>query len=556
MKNRSRVIELASVREYDLVVIGGGIVGAGIAQNAAVRGLSVLLVEKDDFAAHTSSKTTKLIHGGLRYLENWQLKLTYQLSRERNLLEKLAPHLVKEFSFVLPLIEGDNLFALKARLGLSLYDLLSFDFSGKHQPHERLNPQEILEAAPALTQNNIAGGLRFNDAITDDSRLVLAVLKSATAQGAHVINYLEAIALNSENNLVSTIECRDRLSGKTISVRCKACVNAAGIFSDQVLRLAKDTWKPRLLPSKGTHIVLPLSAFPTNTGLLLPTADKRYIFVLPWQRSLLIGPTDNLYRGNLNNPLPDSDEIDYLLNTINQYNGERRLNRSDIVSAWSGIRPLIGQPGRTKTDSTSKLPREHQIFAGPKGLINVVGGKLTNYRVMSEEAINFVLARFPNIDAARGAGIRTKRLMLGGWLDKEDYLTSTALISSRARRLSLDPAIINHLTSTYGKDALAILDLVEEQSDLKERICPEFPTVMAEIIYCVHNEMTVSLEDFLSRRVRLSMLNHKLCLEAAPKVALMMQSLLDWDNNRLEAELQALSTALVDQLPSPFMSTA
>jgi glycerol-3-phosphate dehydrogenase len=270
---------------------------------------------------------------------------------------------------------------------------------------------------------------------------------------------------------------------------------------------------------------------------------------------LLIGPTDTFYKGNLDNPLPAADEIDYLLNSVSQYSGDRRLNRSDIVSAWSGIRPLLRPPGGSKNDSTSKLPREHQIFAGPKGLINVVGGKLTNYRIMAEDSVDYVLSRFPHIDVARGARERTKRLMLGGWLDKEDYLTSTALIASRARKLALDPATIDHLTSTYGKDALSVLDLIEEENDLKERICPEFPILTAEIIYSVQNEMTVSLEDFLARRVRLSMLNHKLCLEAAPKVALAMQSLLEWDKNRLEAELQALSASLAEQLPSPFMST-
>jgi glycerol-3-phosphate dehydrogenase len=553
MKNRSRIIELASAREYDLIVIGGGIVGAGIAQNAAVRGLSVLLVEKDDFASHTSSKTTKLIHGGLRYLESWQFKLTYQLSRERNLLEQLAPHLVKEISFVLPFRRGETLFSWKASLGLSLYDLLAFNFSHSHQPHGRLSPQEIVEAAPALSQDNLIGGLRFHDAITDDSRLVLAVLKSASDHGAHIINYMEAVALNMEGNTVHGIECRDRLSSKTISLRGKVCVNAAGIFSDDVLRLVKDTWKSRLVPSKGIHIVLPLSAFPTNTGLLLPTADKRYIFVLPWQRSLLVGPTDTLYHGNLNLPLPDNDEMDYLLNTVNQYNGKHHLNRGDIVAAWAGIRPLISPPS-SNNSSTSALPREHRIFAGPKGLINVIGGKLTNYRLMAEEAVNYALSRFPHIAVAKGTAERTKRLMLGGWLDKEDFLTSTAVIASRARKLSLDPATIDHLISTYGKEALAILDLIEEESDLKERICPEFPPMMAEIIHCVQNEMAISLEDFLARRIRLAMLHHKLCLEAAPKVAVMMQSLLGWDNNRLEAELQALSASLSEQLPSPFLS--
>ena len=333
MKSRQRIIELASVREYDLVVIGGGIVGAGIAQDAASRGLSVMLVEKDDFASHTSSKTTKLIHGGLRYLESGQLKLSYELSQERELLEQLAPHLVKDISFVLPLVSGETLFSWKASIGLSIYDMLSFNFSHGAQRHERLNPREVLESAPALSAANITGGLRFHDAVTDDARLVLSVLKSAVNEGAHVINYMEAVSLKIESNLVRGVECRDRLEGNVIEVRCKTCVNAAGIFSDQILRMLKDTWQSQVVPAKGIHIVLPLSAFPTNTGLCLPSAPGRYVFVLPWQRALLIGTTDDIYKGDLDRPLPNSDEIDYLLKVINQYTDKGNLNRSDITSA-------------------------------------------------------------------------------------------------------------------------------------------------------------------------------------------------------------------------------
>jgi len=560
MKNRERTFELAKAREYDLIIIGGGIVGAGIAQDAACRGLSVLLIEKDDFAAHTSSKTTKLIHGGLRYLEQGHLKLTYQLSQERALLEQLAPHLVKDISFVLPLTDKDRIFGWKARIGLTLYDLLSSGLFHDGQHHEKLEPKEIFEAAPALAQENITGGLRFHDAITDDARLVLTVIKSAMSQGAHVLNYLEAVNLKYHDKVVREVECRDRLDGATATLRCKVCVNAAGVFSDQIIGMVKKNWKPRIIPGKGIHIVLPFSAFPTNTGLFLPTPDKRYVFVLPWQRALMVGTTDSAYSGDLNNPVPTSDEIDYLLQILNKYNGGRPLNRTDVKAAWAGIRPLISpvdlnkapekskQP-ETKVDnngnslSTFKLSREHEIFIGPKGLVNVIGGKLTNYRLMAEQVIDRVLERYPDLTRVEGKRTRTKRLMLGGWLDKEDFLASTAVIASRARKLFLDPATIDHLTSTYGKEALTILDLIEINPELKERICPDFPPIMAEVNYSVEHEMAVSLEDVLSRRTRLAMLNQEQCLASAPKVVHYMQSLLDWDNIRVEAELIALEAS-------------
>ncbi len=549
MKDRDRTFDLAKVREYDLIVIGGGIVGAGIAQDAASRGLSVLLIEKDDFASHTSSKTTKLIHGGLRYLEQGRLKLTYQLSQERALLEQLAPHIVKDISFVLPLAEKDKLFALRARLGLTLYDLLSSGFSHGMQQHETLGAKEVFEAAPALSQEHIVGGLRFHDAITDDARLVLSVVKSAMSLGAHVLNYVEAIELKFQDNLVREIECRDRLDGSTFTLRCKVCVNAAGIFSDQIINLVKKKWRPRVVPAKGIHIVLPLSAFPTNTGLFLPTSDKRYVFVLPWQRALIIGPTDSIYSGDLNHPLANNDEVDYLLQVLNKYNGGRLLNRSDISATWAGIRPLIAPMSKSNENgealsTTSKLSREHEIFIGPKGLVNVIGGKLTNYRLMAEQTVDRILDRFPQLTRVEGKRTRTKRIMLGGWLDKEDFLASTALIASRGRKLSLDPATIDHLISSYGKEALAILDLIEESSELKERICPEYPPIMAEVNFSVNYEMAVSLEDVLARRTRLLMINEKQCLEAAPKVVRYMQALLGWDNVRTEAELQAVDSSL------------
>ncbi len=553
MKSRQRIIELASIREYDLVVIGGGIVGAGVAQDAASRGLSVLLIEKDDFASHTSSKTTKLIHGGLKYLETGQLKLTYELSKERELLEQLAPHLVKDISLVLPLINGETFFSWKASIGLSIYDLLSFNFSHGATRHERLNPREVLEAAPAISASNIVGGLRFHDAITDDARLVLTVLKSAVGQGAHVINYMEAASLKIESNLVRGIECRDRLNGNILNVRCKTCVNAAGIFSDQILRLLKGTWESRTVPAKGIHIVLPLSAFPTNTGLFLPSTPGRYVFVLPWQRALMVGTTDDIYKGDLDNPLANSDEIDYLLNVMNQYTEKSTVNRSDIISAWAGIRPLVS-PHDNAIKDTTRLSREHKIFVGPKGLVCIIGGKLTNYRLMAEQVVDRLFERFPGLTSVGSKSSRTKRLILGGWLDKNDFLVSSALIASRGRRLSLDPATIDHLTSTYGKEALAILDLVEENGELKERISPEFPPLMAEITYSVQNEMAISLEDFLSRRIRLAILDHKQCMEAAPKVARQMQALLGWDGQRLGAELESLQDSLSKQLPSPFLA--
>ena len=265
MKTREQILELATLREFDLVIIGAGIVGAGIAQDAACRGLSVIVIDKDDFASGTSSRTTKLIHGGLRYLEQLNFKLTSELCRERALLEGLAPHLIRDFTFVLPLMKGHPLFHLKASLGLTIYDLLSLA-AGHSQPHKRISRKEVLESAPALIDSQVTGGLRFHDAITDDARLVLEVLKSACASGAHAINYMEATGFGVEEHRITSVECRDRYSGKKVVLRCKACVNATGVWSDRITKLIDKRWGNRVLPSKGVHIMVPQSAFETNSA--------------------------------------------------------------------------------------------------------------------------------------------------------------------------------------------------------------------------------------------------------------------------------------------------
>ncbi|HEY9678587.1 MAG TPA: glycerol-3-phosphate dehydrogenase/oxidase [Drouetiella sp.] len=528
-----------------MVVIGGGIVGAGIAQDAATRGLSVLVLEKEDFASGTSSKTTKLIHGGLRYLEQFHFHLTRELCQERALLENLAPHMVRDFSFILPLTKRDPLFGLKAQLGLTLYDLLAWNVTNSHR-HQKIDQKETLEAAPSLSAKVVTGGLRFHDCITDDSRLVLEVLKSAVAEGANVLNYMEVTGFQLDNNKVNAVECHDRYSGKDYVIRCKSCVNAAGVWSDQLLKKMDDTWRPTVSPAKGVHIMVPNSAFETNTALFLPTVDHRYVFVVPWQRALMIGTTDTGYTGDIDNPLPVQDEIDYLLDVVNRYSEPNRLNRSDVIASWAGLRPLVGG-ANADSSSTGNISREHLIFEGPGGMVGLIGGKLTNYRLMATEVVNKVLEKTP---LGTGKHPTTKRIMLGGWHDKNDFLAQTAGIASRARRLSIEPATLDHLIASYGKDANQIVDIVENRPNLNSRICPDFPNIMAEIPYCVENEMAVSLEDLLFRRMRLALVHQPQTLEAAPKVAQLMQLTLGWDDERTNLELNSLEKSLNEHLNS------
>ena len=547
MKQRDLVLEQIKHQEYDLVIVGGGIVGAGVAQDAASRGLSVLLIEKSDFASGTSSRTTKLIHGGLRYLEQFQFRLTRELCQERGLLEQLAPHMVRDFSFVLPVKKEKSLFGIKAEIGLSLYDFLSINARGVRR-HSRLNARELHDACPSIDARQMAFGLRFHDCITDDSRIVIEVIKSAVRHGAAAINYVEATGFTIQDDRVKAVQCRDRFSGESFDVKCRSCVNAAGVWSDELLKRVEPNWHGRVKPAKGTHIVLPLSVFDTSTALFLPTPDGRYVFVVPWQKALMVGTTDDTYDGPLDEPIATEAEIAYLLQVLNSYAGEslkKKVERTDVIASWAGLRPLVGAEAGTQSSddsTTSSLSREHFMFEGPGRILGLIGGKLTNYRLLAIHLVDKIVQQLTHdhpVHYKLGPN-QTHDMMLGGFDNKQDYLATTAQISARARRLSVEPATIDHLIATYGKDALKVLDDLEANPHLIEKICPYFPPIMAEIPFMIDEEMAISLEDILSRRVRLGFLHQRQCLDAAPKVARLVQKVADWDSARLEVELAHL----------------
>lgn len=548
MKSRSQAVKAATLKEFDIAVIGGGIVGAGLAQDAASRGLSVILLEKRDFASGTSSKTTKLIHGGLRYLEQLHFGLTRQLLHERALLEKLAPHMVKDFSFVLPVLKEKRFFGLKAELGLTLYDFLAMDVIKDHR-HTRLSHREVLESAPGLSTTEITGGLRFHDCITDDSRLVMEVVKSACKQGATAINYMEVTGFQIENGKAVAIKCHDCYSGGDIEIRAKAYINAAGIWSDKLMQMLDPAWHPRCSPAKGIHIMVPQSAFETNTALFLPTKDNRYVFVVPWQRAVMIGTTDTGYAGDNDNPLANVEEVDYLISVVNSYSGKNKLTRSDVIASWAGLRPLVGTPPKESGKATGSVSREHLIYVGPCKVVGLLGGKLTNYRIMSEEVMAKLLEQHPDLASQAKPSI-TSKIMLGGFNDKQDFLTTTAQIAARARKLNIEPATLDHLTSSYGADANIVLDIVENDSSLTERICPDFPPIMAEIPFCVTNESAMSLEDLLFRRMRLGLVHQGQCLDAIPKVAKLVKSCLDWTDARTQLEIETTQSIIKEHIAS------
>ena len=538
MKDRAESLQAARSNQFDLVIIGGGITGAGVAQNAAARGLSVLLIEKADFGSGTSSKTTKLIHGGLRYLEQLHFNLCRQLCEERERLKRLAPHLVKDFSFVLPFMKDNTFFNFKAAVGLTFYDILTMT-AGRGSSHAYLSGQKLATVAPAISRKKISGGIQFHDAITDDTRMVLTVIKSACAKGATVANYVEVRGFQIEEGRITHVQCHDRYSGEEFAVSCKMCVNATGVWSDDVCNRLEASPRKRVTPAKGTHIIVPSSTFETNTALFLPTKDNRFVFVVPWQHALMIGTTDDNYSGDINHPKATSEEIAYLLSVVNAYTDNNKLQASDVRGTFAGLRPLVNLKNEDTSD-TGSMSREHEIFRSPGGLVNIAGGKLTSYRLMAEELMEKLVQLY---------GLNTKPAntdveMLGGWTSKDDFVNRSSAIETKAKRLSIDPATIEHLISNYGSEAQEVVDLVEQQPALNERICSDFPPIFAEVAYSVVSEMAVSLQDVLLRRTRLGLLNRRQCMESAPKVAQMMMKLLHWDESRMKLELAALEAEL------------
>ena len=545
MKSRLENLELAKSKAFDLVVVGAGIIGAGIAQNAASRGLSVLLVDKDDFSSGASCKTSQLLHGGVPQ-EQLQFKVNKQFNEEQERLKRLAPHLIKEIPFVLPLLSNNTLFNLKATAGLTLNEVMSLS-SGQGNTHAYLTKKKMSNLVPAFSGRNARGAIQFHEAVGDDTRLVMSVIKAAHQKGAVVLNYVQATSWNIDAGKIVGVNFRDRYSGKEFSVPCKSCVNATGVWSEQLTApLNEGKTRAKILACKNTQLVVSASSFETNNAILLPASEGRFVYVLPWHHALLIGATESVYNGDLNHARCSKDEIDYLLNTVNGYTETHKLNASDVKASFTGLRARLSFDSEPASSASAgaKQKEEWIVAESVDGLFSVVSEKFDNYRIFAGEVLDLLVSRVSGLSKLPA---KTGQEMLGGWAGKEDFLTRSAAIELKARRLQIEPATIQHLIANYGAEAEPIVDLVEKQDSLKDRIVSDFPPILAEIAYTVVAEMAVSVQDFLLRRTRLGMLNNKQALKAAPQVADMMGTLLGWDAYRCKVEIQALESVMFEQ---------
>ena len=535
-RERDDALHRMSIEGVDILVIGGGITGAGVALDAAARGYRVGLVEKSDFSSGTSSKSTKLVHGGIRYLAQFDFALVRESLVERGLLMRNAPFLVQPVGFLLPLYAGAKRpmgmpirppfglgMGLLLRAGLLAYDLMSGRLGIKR--HRRISKGTAGRLFPCLNTDKLEDAFIYYDAQTDDSRLTATVIRTAAQHGALVANHAELKGLQQVGGRIKAALVEDGVSGRSFSIRTGTVVNAGGAFAGRIEELAGPS-TIRIKPAKGVHLTVERQALKLGRGaIVLPeTDDGRLLFLVPWGAHVTIGTTDT-EGGDIDRPRADKDDVAYLLRHVNRYM-HCDLQESDIISAWAGYRPLV--TSRKSAQASSRLSRTHAVLDGPGGMVTVVGGKLTTYRRMAQDTIDHI-ARQQGKPVAHA----TERLPLSG---SEGWPRAHEDLKAAAAEFQLKPDTLRRL-ALYGSSSRVILDLIRADPDLATRIVPGLPYIMAEVIYACRYEMALDLADLLERRLRVSFEDRSHGVEVAPRVAALMAEELGWDETETKCQV-------------------
>ena len=478
----------------DLLVVGGGITGAGIARDAALRGIAVTLVEARDFGSGTSSRSSRLIHGGLRYLEQGRLRLVLESLRERAVLLRLAPHLVRPLSFVLPFFRGERVPGWKARLGLTLYDLLAG--RGNVRRHQTLGKRGLLEIEPLLRDRGLTGGALYHDAQCDDARLTLATARGAAAAGARLASYTRVLALRFQGPRVAGARLRDELTGEETDLTARLVVNATGPWCDTLRRLEDSTAAPLLRPTKGCHLVVPRARIGNRHAVIFTSPlDGRVLFILPWGEWTYLGTTDTDADPDPDAVVVEPADVVYLLRSANALFPTAHLAEADVVATWAGLRPLLAADPGVPASGRS---REHRIVTGPGGMLTIAGGKLTTFRVMAREVVDRV-ARLLGRSASAGRALSGQVPLPGGEARVLDGFRAAGL------ELGLPATSVDYLVGQYGAEIPAIYALCRQRPELKEPLHPEHPAIAAQVSFAVQRELACTAEDILARRTRLAL---------------------------------------------------
>lgn len=523
---RRAALDALAREPFDVLVVGGGITGAGVARDAAMRGLRAALVEKDDFASGTSSRSSRLVHGGVRYLEHGDLRLVFEASHERRLLRRLAPHLVRPLAFTWPVYAGARIARWKLAAGLTLYDMLA-TFRNVAR-HERLSAAGVLRREPRLLGDGLRGGARYWDALTDDARLTLATIRSAIAAGATVVNHARVTALVQAEGRVTGARVHDELDGGDVQVRARVVVNATGPWSDDTERLAGATTASAVHGSKGVHLLVPRGRIGNEAALtLLGPHDGRVFFVLPAGDFAIVGTTDSFEPVSPDQVRAAESDVSYLLDAANHFFPSARLTREDVITAWAGLRPLVASDAHA--GDPGSVSREHAVSERVAGLVRITGGKLTTYRVMARDTVDAVQRSL----GERVARSRTAESPLAG-----GGLADPLKAIGTAATLTRDTAVASRLVHAYGDEWREVWTIGEREPSLAQRIEPSRPYLMAELRWAVEHELAFTLADLLVRRTPIAFETRDHGRAAARRVAPLVAEWLGWSSGELEAEVE------------------
>ena len=532
-KHRDDIIERLQKNHYDIIIIGAGITGAGVAREAALRKLKVAVIDMQDFAAGTSSRSSKLAHGGIRYLGIGDLDLVHESTTERNWLTAHLPHLVRPIPFLFVHLEDGKYNKRTIMSAVKLYDFLgNKDTEFKiFKEHKWYKPEEVFELEPEFIREGNLGGAVYYDTNVDDARLTIETLKEAVIRGADVVNYCEVNGYIKGNGKIIGIKCRDLENDGEFEIQGTLVVNATGIWTDELLESYPDDLpKPLIRPTKGVHVQFRREHVKNKMATIIRSiSDDRAFFVLPRDKDFtLIGTTDTDYKGELINPFCDKEDADYLLESVKHYFPNAQLDYDNIISTYAGIRPLVMQKGK----SESEVSRKHTIFFSDDGLLTITGGKLTAFRNMAEDLFKEIELKKIFPDIKREKNFSKQKYMIS--LEKEEWLEII-----KNSDIKLDNDVADHLYQQYGKGASKILEIIRENESYKEKLLEENDFIKAEIIYCLRYELTPHLIDVFCRRTEMALwINHKRASEVTKVVAELMATEYSWTGEKVNQEIE------------------
>ncbi len=522
---RPATIERMANTAYDVVVVGGGITGCGVALDAASRGMKVALIERNDLASGTSSKSSKMVHGGLRYLQDGDVRLVYEALAERQRALRNAPHLVREVDFLIPIADRAKKFKRMITAALWAYDVTGGYRIGKL--HKKIGAAEAQAQMPTMPPGRVDGGFYYPDARADDARLTMYLARTATIGfRADIATYVAAVGVEKDAaGKVRAVACRDTLDGTEFEIAAGFVVNASGVWTDDVRSLDEGTHPGAIRQAKGIHLVVDRAKLRNRRAMGLGTPDGRPFFIMPWDNRAYIGTTDTDYDGPLADPQATPGDIEYLLEAANFWL-EDPLDSSDIIATWAGIRPLVKSGGSKKTTDMS---RKHKLIPGSDGFVTITGGKLTTYRLMAEDTIDYVIER----TLLPGQKTLTRKLPLDGAVGFEQMARDPKRFGVDA-----DPVTTRHLLGRHGTNAAAVVEIVNEDESLAQRLVDDLPYLRAEVVHAARAEGAQRVADVVERRTRLSLEDRSRGLDAAEEIAGILAAELGWDDTRRDQEIE------------------